>query len=375
MSTTMENIKINRNELVHVMYDGGVFAGKSKYMPVLDNVCITTKGNRIRIESSDSNNYIRSYGFCETTADMSFCVNANGFSSYINLLDDEDITMNYDSDNKKLIIKHANGEINMPTTNASEFPAMRPMKEANKIELSGEVLSEWLTTAGNFAMKGTFGVVLEGIYIYANPEFLGVCGGEHSQIFTARIPNTNNIPDFGIVLPKESASIMARMCETSDKVTLMQDENALYIRTDNTIVCSLLLNLKYPNVSFLFNQTGKCHVTIEKSTLLQAIKRIESQTVKDNESIHLHCTGTSLELNYDVIAEYSKHLSESIPCDGDAFDDVIVNLKHLRKVISNYGGDKVMFNHDNSERSPFIFENKRDDSIELFLLAVMVNKN
>ena len=370
----MENIKINRDELVHVMYDGGVFAGKSKFMPVLDNVCITTKGNRIRIESSDSNNYIRSYGFCETTADMSFCVNANGFASYIGLLNEEDITMNYYSDNNQLIIKHSNGEIKMPTTNANEFPEMKPMKEANKIELSGKVLAEWITTAGNFAMKGTIGVVLEGIYIYANPEFLGVCGGEHSQIFTARIPNTDNIPDFGVVLPKSSASIMARMCANSEKVTLMQDENALYVRTDNTIVYSLLLNLKYPNVALLFNQMGHCHVTIEKSTLLQAVKRIESQTVKDDVSLHLHCTGSSLELYYDVIAEYNKHLSESIPCEGDAFDDVIVNLKYLRNVLTNYSSDKVLFHHDNSERSPFFFEDKSEDSLELFLFSVMVNK-
>lgn len=372
MSTTMENIKIKRDELVNVMYDGGVFAGKSKFMPILENVCITTKGNRIRIESSDSENYIRSYGLCETTSDMSFCVNANELSSYIGLLNEEDITMNYDSDKKQLIIKHANGEINLPTTNANEFPVMKPMKESTKIELSGEVLAEWLTKAGNFAMKGTIGHVLEGIYIYANPEFLGVCGGEHSQIFTARTPNTDNIQDFGIVLPKTSASIMARMCSTAEKVTLVQDENALYIRTDNTIVYSRLLNLKYPNVSFLFNQIGQCHVTIEKSTLLRAVKRIESQTVNDNVSLHLRCTGSSLELHYDVIAEYSKHLSESIPCDGDAFDDVIVNLKKLRKILSNYRGDKVMFYHDNSERSPFIFENKNEDSLELFLLAVMI---
>ena len=368
----MENIKIKRDELVHVMYDGGVFAGKSKFMPVLDNVCITTKGNRIRIESSDIENYIRSYGLCETTADMSFCVNAKELSSYIGLLNEEDITMNYDSDKKQLIIKHANGEINLPTTNASEFPVMKPMNESTKIELSGEVLAEWLTTAGNFAMKGTIGHALEGIYIYANPEFIGVCGGEHSQIFTARISNTDNIPYFGIVLPKASASIMARMCSTSENVTFMQDDNALYIRTDNTIVYSRLLNLKYPNVSFLFNQIGQCHVTIEKSTLLRAVKRIESQTVNDNVSLHLHCTGSSLELHYDVIAEYGKHLSESIPCDGDAFDDVIVDLKKFRQILSNYRGDKVLFHHDNSERSPFIFENKRDDSLELFLLAVMV---
>ena len=165
---------------------------------------------------------------------------------------------------------------------------------------------------------------------------------------------------------------MARMCANSEKVTLMQDENALYIRTDKTIVYSLLLNSKYPNVSSLLNQIGNCKVTVEKSTLLQAVKRIESQTVKDDVSLHLHCTGSSLELHYDVIAEYSKYISESIPCDGDAFDDVILNLKNLKNVLSNYRGDKVLLHHDNSERSPFFFENKHGDTIELFLLAVMV---
>lgn len=370
----MENIKINRNALVHAMYDGGVFAGKTKIMPVLDNVCITTKGNRIRIESSDSENYIRSYGFCETTADMSFCVNANEFASYIGLLNDEDITMNYDSEKKHLIIKHANGEIKLPTTDANEFPVMKPMKETTKIELSAEMFAGWLKKAGNFAMKSDMGVVLEGIYIYANSDYIGVCGGEHSMIFTARMQNKDNIPDFSVVLPKKSASIMARMCATAEKVTLMQDENALYIRTDNTIVYSLLLNLKYPNVALLFKQMGHCHVTLEKSTLLQAVKRIESQTVKDDVSLHLHCTGSSLELYYDVIAEYNKHLSESIPCEGDAFDDVIVNLEYLRNVLTNYSSDKVLFHHDNSERSPFFFEDKSEDSLELFLFSVMVNK-
>ena len=102
------------------------------------------------------------------------------------------------------------------------------------------------------------------------------------------------------------------------------------------------------------------------------MKRIESQTVKDDVSLHLHCTGSSLELHYDVIAEYSKYISESIPCDGDAFDDVILNLKNLKNVLSNYSGDKVLLHHDNSERSPFFFENKHGDTIELFLLAVMV---
>ena len=370
----MKKINISRNELVRVMYDGGVLAGQTRTMPVLDNVCITTKDNRIRIESSDSANYVRSYGLCETTADMSFCVNAKEFASYIDLLNDESILINYDSERKQIIIEHASGEVKLPTINSDEFPVMKPIKETTRIEMPGEIFAGWLKKAGNFALKGDLGAVLEGIYIYANSKFLGVCGGEHSQIFTARMPNTDNIPDFSIVLPKKSAEIMSRMCATSKKVNLVQDENALYIRTDNTVVYSTLLSMKYPNVDSLFKQMSQRQVNIDKATLLQAIKRIESQTVKDEESLHLCCTGSVLELSYDVISEHSKYLRESVPCEGCPFDDVIVNIKRIKNILSNYSGEKVLLYHDNSERSPFFFESRYNDSLELFLLAVMIKQ-
>ena len=370
----MEKIKIIRSELVRVMYDGSVFAGQTRIMPVLDNVCITTKDNRIRIESSDSSNYVRSYGICNTTADISFCVNAKEFASYIELLNEDNILINYDSDKNQIIINHSSGEIKLPTISSDEFPVMKPIKETTKIEMPGDIFAGWLNKASNFAMKGDMGVVLEGIYIYANSEYIGVCGGEHAHIFTARIPNTDNIPDFSIVLPQKSASIMSRMCSNADKVTLVQDENALYIRTENTIVYSTLLSMKYPNVDSLFKQKSNRQVSIEKTALLQSIRRIESQIVKDSESLHLCCTGSVLELSYDVIYEHSKYLRESVPCEGCSFDDVIVNIKRIKNILNNYNGEKVLLYHDNSERSPFFFESRYNDSLEWFLLAVMVKQ-
>lgn len=370
----MEKININRTELCEVLCKGGAFAGKSKIMPILNNVCITTKDNRIRVESSDSENYIRSYGHCDSTANMSFCVNAKEFMSYIDLLSEDTITMEYDSDQKRLIIKHNSGKVTLPTFDSEEFPVTKPMKESTKIEMSGEVLAGWLTMAGNFAMKSDMGVVLEGIYIYANSEYIGVCGGDHNQIFTARMPNTYDIPDFDVVLPKASAYIIASMCATSEKVILMQDENALYIRTENTLVHSLLINSKYPNVSVLFEKMGNNCVSIEKTVLLQSVKRIESQVVQDYESLQLRCTGSVLDLSYND-DELSKYLTESLPCEGEPFDEVTVNIKRFKKALMNYKGDKITFFHDNSERSPFFFENRFNDSLELSLLAVMLKNN
>ena len=370
----MEKISINRNDLRDVLNKGGVFAGKNRIMPILNDVCITTKDNRIRVESSDSENYIRSYGQCDSTANISFCVNAKELMSYIDLLSEDTITMEYDSDKKRLIIKHNSGKITLPTFDSTGFPVMKQTKGSTKIEMSGEVLAGWLTKAGNFAMKGDMGVVLEGIYIYANSDNIGVCGGEHSQIFTARMPNTYNTPEFGVVLPNATAAIMAKMCATSEKVILMQDEDALYIRTENTLVYSLLINSKYPNVSALFKQMGSNCISVDKFVLLQSVKRIESQTVKDYESLQLRCTGSVLELSYNV-EELSKYLSESIPCEGDAFDEVTVDIKRFKKAVTNYNGDKITIYHKNLEFSPFLFEDHINDSLELSLLAVMEKKS
>lgn len=368
----MYKITIKLSELRDVVTRGRMFAGKSKAMPVLDNVCITTKGERIRIESNDCENYVRSYGLCESTSEVSFCVNANELSSYISLLDDEYITMEYDCQKRNLIITHNNGKIKLPTTNAEEFPHTNPIKSDSKIVFPGKVLAGWLATAGDFAMKSDLGGKLECVNIYANQEYIGVCGGDHHHIFDARIKNTFNAPEFSILIPKTSAMAISRVCASFDDVTIMQDDDAILVRTENTIIYSKLMCGKYPDVSRLFSQKGSCCVKVDKTALLNAVKRIGSQTMQDDSAIHLRCTGSSFELLYDVTAEYDKFLSENILCEGDCLDDAIVNVRLLRNILDKFNGDRVVLYYDRIEGRPFLFENKQDTTSEQFLLATMI---
>ena len=55
-------ITAKTKEFCKLLQVGGAFAGKSKLMPLATFVKVTTKGSRIKIESTDYNNSIKEYG-------------------------------------------------------------------------------------------------------------------------------------------------------------------------------------------------------------------------------------------------------------------------------------------------------------------------
>lgn len=371
----MESIKISKAELGRLLYDGGVFAGKSKIMPILSCVSVATKGGRIRFESTDGDNFIRAYGTCESSADVSFCVNAKEFSSFISSLDDEEIVLKYDTEKGHVLIKHACGRFKIPVFSTEEFPVMRTLDGAGgSMELSGEMFASWLTTACDFTAPSTGSAVsvLEGVYVYADEQYVGVCGGCHQKIFTARVPNKENMPSFGIVVPQSSALIIARLCASSDNIKLSYSDNAIVVNAGNVMMYSLLINLEYPKVSRFFDAKGSHHTVVDGAMLQKSLKRIVSQQVDGNNILHLSCTGSELELLYDAVAESNKKMSEVVPCDGDAFGDVLVNIKTYYSVLSHCGNGKVLFYHEDSARSPFFFENAYADAVELSMLATLL---
>lgn len=111
----MKTIRIKRTEILRLLSEGSVFAGRNRAMKILNNVRITTNRCRMRVESSSEDNYIRVYGSClEETEDVAFCINAKELSNYISLINDDDITIGVDEDKAIINIKHSNGKMNAP---------------------------------------------------------------------------------------------------------------------------------------------------------------------------------------------------------------------------------------------------------------------
>lgn len=364
-------IKISRTQLMSLLRDGGVLAGLRNTMQCLQSVRITTKNGRIRVESTDSDSHICVYGVCESSEDVSFCVNAKEITSLVGLISDEEIKMLYDADKGKISLKHTYGKASLLTTSANEFPTIKAIADGATATVSGNAVAEWLSVASDFVDTKFAGQVLENVNIYANSENIGVCGGSHHVIFTAKTQNSDNSGNFDMCIPSASAQILSKICAMYEEVSLTYGNNALLIETSACKVYTLLVDAKYPNINRLFEHQGDREVSVNKDILLKSLKRINSQIVKGSTGLRIKCIDNTLYLSYKDSLGFERDIEESVPCSGDNFSEACVDVSYFLKIVSHINADNIVFRHSDSNVAPFIFANEYEGNIELFLLAVI----
>ena len=368
----MKKINIKRNEFVRVLSDGGVFAGRNRAMAALNNVRVTTHQGRIRVESSSNDNYIKVYGVClEETEDMSFCVSPKELTSYLNLIDDEDVKITFDEEKSMLRVKHSHGTMRTPTYDSKDFPVMQIGDAESKHTLPAQILASWLNTAQQFVLTKNFGTALGGVNLRKDNGNLIAVGADGGLVYMSDCPMKGD-ESFNVIIPKDGAKVMAAMCANTDEVVLSLYNNALVVNNDDFSLYVKLIDIKYPHLNRLFGLKGQTRFSVNAQAFKQAARRVNAQTVVEERRVKVFFKENELIMSYDY-PQAGKNVEESIPCECQAFEvAVTINIDYLLMVLTNYVGEEVVFFHSDNERNPFFFEAEGNGYNTTFLLATMV---
>lgn len=367
----MKKININRNELVRVLSDGGVFAGRNRAITALNNIRVTTKDGRIRIESSSDNNYIKVYGVClDGTEDMSFCVSPKEITTYLKLVADPEVTLSFDEEKSMLKVKHSHGSTKTPTYDPNEFPLMNVQSVSEPNVLPANILTTWLNTAQKFIMTKNVGTALGGVNLRASDGKLTVVGADNGLIYMSDC-NFNTNSDFNVVIPEDGTKVMAAMCAGATEVELSMAENAIIVKNEDFALYARLVDVKYPALHRLASHKGQTSFTVNATTFRQAVNRILSQTANVENRIKVAINENELVMCYDFPQE-GKHVEEVVTCSCPNFEtQVTVNVNYLLMALSNIADEDIVFYHDDNERSPFFFESIGENFTSVILLGTM----
>lgn len=370
----MKTITIKTSELLSLLGEGGVFAGKNRVIPVLSCVRLTTHNNRIKCESADAESHIRSYADCESADDTSFCVNYKELSTYIGCITSDVVTLEYDEKAKEVVISHTNGTLSLGTEDSSLFPNMRAV-EGGSVDLDVDTFVHWINTATNFCMTTQLTTGLAGVNIYANEQYVGVTGASHTCIFAARMPNTSATPNFNIVIRRESAVVLAKVIRPYEHVKLAFSENAILVTSANMGIYINLMEAVYPSVDKALERMCNATFTVSNSALRASIKRIVTQIPEASmNAIHLCNKQGTMSIKYDqCYATHKKACDETVLVDGCEFLDCIVNANNLNKILQAYPTEDVVVHKDAHERAPFMFTYEAaNGATETYLLGIMI---
>lgn len=370
----MKTITIKTSVLLSLLGEGGVFAGKNRVIPVLSCVRLTTHNERIKCESADAESHIRVYADCDSSEDMSFCVNHKELSQYVGCITSDMVTLEYDETAKEVIISHANGTLSLGTEDSTLFPQMRAV-EGGSVDLDVDTFVNWINTATNFCMTTQLTTGLAGVNIYANADYIGVTGATHSCIFAARMQNKDNTPDFNIVIRREVASVLAKTIRSYETVKLSFSENAILVTAANMGIYINLMEAAYPSVDKALQYMSQNTFKVSNSALRGSVKRILTQIPESNMSaLHLCNKNGTLSMKYDqCYATHKKACDETILAEGCDFLDCMVNTNNLNKILQAYPSENVIVHKDAHERAPFMFTYEAaNGATETYLLGIMI---
>jgi DNA polymerase III sliding clamp (beta) subunit (PCNA family) len=142
-------ITISRSVLSEALMELAPLASKKTPLSILNNIKFVTKGNKIRMQPTDTETSIRKYVEAESIdQDGEFLVDCAILTAFVVKTKGETLTLTI-SDGQ-LTVKHGRGTASFMTLPNDEFVEPKQDDETTDVSIPASVLAEFIVAAKNF---------------------------------------------------------------------------------------------------------------------------------------------------------------------------------------------------------------------------------
>ena len=280
--------------------------------PILESILIKVNFNNIVFTSNNLEMAIE-YAISEGVSNMTewaFCVPSKLFTSYISLVQDNEVQIELLSDDS-IEIKSESGDVKIKWVPADEFPVIPSIKEETNLTLQGSVIKKAIEKTLFSSAEGNIRPTLAWIYVNiegSEAKFASTDSFRLSEYKTElSTPITNA---FSQIIPSRTMSELKSIVQDNEEVKIVSGDNQIAFIFGNTKFYSRLLNGKFPDYTNFFPTIHSTKSEINRVDLIQALRKINLISKENNYSIKMSLTNNevTLETNQTQIGEWEIRL-------------------------------------------------------------------
>lgn len=367
-------IEVNRRDFIALLKCGGVFSGRNKALPILENVRCVTKGQRIRVESTDGDNVMRVYGGLLSVGgdDIRFCVSARDLLNILSLVCDDTVSLEIDADERKeIVVRHARGKSVLPYLGDEDYPAS-PVTGDDVIKKSvpSGVLSRWLSVAVDFVANDTLRPVMNGVLLYGENGRIGVAASDGLKLFSSECDDVDT-PEFRVIVSRAAASALAANIATADAdVELAIGTGVVVFTTPSVVITSRLIEGRYPNIKSVIPHDSPYTLTFNRADMIAGVRRLLPSSGMMG-CVRIDTDGTFMKVTSE---DYDFHKSgeEIIAFNGDNVAPFGLKGPAFLQVLSSFDDDEAVMGVSSPERAVLISRQGDDGCHDSFVIMPMV---
>ncbi len=336
---------------------------KKNTIPVLQNVKIEAKNDRIMLSATDMDILVTSVFEADMKKGGSTTVPAQMFFDIVRKIPEGAILISQESPSI-LQIKSGKSKYNLPCIDASEFPNLSEGELGEEIEVEADKLAKMIDKTRFAISNDETRYYLGGLYLQAIKRDSGfelrtVATDGHRLALSFMAINLKTA--FGVIIPKKSVSEIRRIIDGSKSLKIAVSRVKIKIITDQTTIVSKLIDGEFPDYDRVLPKNNTHIALINKRNFFDAVDRVSTVATDKHRSVKVVLENGKMNLQVSTNDGSFAHEEIDINYSEDRIETGF-NSRYLLDVIGQIDKEELLMRFKDGN-SPAIVEAKDMNSV------------
>ena len=347
-------------------------------LPILGDFLFEIADGRLSLTASDSEVMMKtSIELTDSDENGRFCVVNHDLLEAVKGISEQPITFDVNQNENIARINYQNGMFSLPVENADEFPVAQEVGEgATVIQISTALLSENINRSIFATAQDELRPVMNGIYFDLTPDCLAVVASDGHKLVRNKIFTIKSDVPASFILPKKPASLLKNVLGKNggDVVIRFDERNAEINYEEGQIICRLIEG-RFPNYNSVIPQNNPNQLTVDRQTLLSALRRVQPFSNDSSNLIRFHVENGTLQLDAEDY-DFSKTATERMSCEynGQAMSIGFKGSSFI-EILNNFDCEQVVIQLADPSRAGLVIpvEQPENQDVLMLMMPMLIN--
>ncbi|MFC2295813.1 MAG: DNA polymerase III subunit beta [Prevotella sp.] len=308
-------------------------------LPILESFLFQVHNGQLTLTASDSENVMQtSLKLDQFDTDGDFAIPSHTVLDAVKELPEQPLTFEVNMSTFEVTVGYQNGQYQFTAQNADEYPQTAPIQnDVHVITIDATALNENINRTLFATDNNEIRPVMNGIYFDLTTDCLAFVASDGHKLVRCRDYSIKSETPAAFILPKKPATLLRNVLDKdSGDVVIKFNSNSAEIHFAEGKLSCRLIEGNYPNYNAAIPNDNPNELTIDRKSLLSAIRRILPFASMSSQLIRFRLEAGMLELSSEDI-DFATRAKESLVCEytgaplqigfrGDFFTEILNSI-------------------------------------------------
>lgn len=340
---------------------------------ILECFLFEVQDNKLILTASDNTNMMKcTIDLNESDSNGSFCVPNRIMLQSVKELADQPLIFDVNMDDCSIQMNYMNGSYKIFGQKADEYPRLKGLEgEATTTTIPAEVLANNINRTIFATAQDELRMVMNGLYFDLKEDYMAIVASDGHKLVRNRIYSCKTEIPASFILPKKPATLLRSVlgADGADVTISFNQTNAEIHFADGLLSCRLIEG-RYPNYNSVIPQDNPNTVTLDRKTLISAMRRVMPFASESTQLIKLRLEYNNIEITAEDL-DFATSARENLACEYGGMP-MSIGFKGgaLYEICNNISSDEIVIELADPGRAGLISPAKQPEGEDLLMLIM-----